>query len=144
MAGSPSPKVFGMLPSDPYCARRPHRRLYRQPGNLISKLVHIAEYISPLIPSFLRPDFHAEARGMTFRDCSFADFRKRLREGDWAESKDVTPWDCTFEAASEFETEFWATTEMSQRKTWFRSYAATFVGCFRVVIDSLANDFSSS
>lgn len=68
---------------------------------------------------------------MTFRDCSFAEFKKRLGESDWAQSKDVTPWDCTFEASAEFEMEFWATSEMSERKTWFRSYASTYVSFLR-------------
>ena len=93
------------------------------------------EYLGPLIPDCIRPDFHSESRPLPFNDQSFFQFLARLlaRPCDWAESKDATPYDCTFEAAADRDSRFWRSTENSddmrpanvQGKTWFRTYVAS-------------------
>lgn len=120
-----------------------------QVGSFITKLVYTLEYLSPLLPSFLRPDFHAEARSLSLHDLSFMQFFRSLVaprppsrvDGmiDWAQSKDATPYDCTFEAAAERDEQFWDSMPVggeswanagsvrlkSKGQTWYRSYAAS-------------------
>lgn len=93
----------------------------------MTKAVHALEYMSPFLPRVLLPDMHAESRQMTFHDQSFTEFLRRLRQSDWAESKDATPYDCTFEAAQLRDVAFWESEKRSVGRTWFRSYAATIV-----------------
>lgn len=92
------------------------------PGDMLAKGVHVAAYLAPLLPRFL--DLHADARGLSFRHTSFRSFLRQLRRSEWAESRDATPYDVTFDAADERE---------SQRegkvnpRTYYRSYCATLV-----------------
>ena len=99
---------------------------FRQIGSLISKVVHSMSNVSPLLPSFLRPDFHGDARALSLYDISFTQMLMQFWRSDWMESKDSTPWDCTFEAAEERDREFWKGSK-GLEKTWFRSYSGTMV-----------------
>ncbi|TFK30866.1 alpha/beta-hydrolase [Coprinopsis marcescibilis] len=72
-------------------------------GALLAKLIHIFAYISPLVPYSLLWDLHAESRSLSYRDISIPAFFRHLWRSDWAESKDATPYDMTFEAADERE-----------------------------------------
>ncbi|KAJ7675395.1 alpha/beta-hydrolase [Mycena rosella] len=70
-------------------------------GALVGKGVHILSFISPLLPRAL--DLHADCRSLTYRDISFSSLLKQLWKSDWAESRDATPFDVTFQAADERE-----------------------------------------
>ena len=83
----------------------------------------------------MRPDFHSESRSLSLSDQTFSQFLKRLfaRPNDWAETKDATPYDCTFEAAADRDSRFWRSAEDAddtrpvnvKGKTWFRTYVAS-------------------
>ncbi|EAU92760.1 lipase [Coprinopsis cinerea okayama7 len=85
-------------------------------GALIAKVVHLLAYIAPPTPVandeasvdgrrsswleyFQVLDLHPESRSLSYRDISFLQFLRYLWRSDWAESKDATPYDMTFEAA---------------------------------------------
>jgi hypothetical protein len=125
-AGLPHAQRFSVSTNIP--DRSVSKALLPQPENVIAKCIRTLIYISPLIPSFMRPDFHAEARRLTFWDLSPLQFWKSLRANDWAQSRDVTSWDLTFEAADQFGQDFWDSASKSRERTWFRSYCATLVG----------------
>ncbi|KAI0651991.1 alpha/beta-hydrolase [Trametes meyenii] len=89
-------------------------------GDILAKGVHVAAYLSPILPRFL--DLHADARDLSFRRTSLWSLLCQLRKSDWAESRDATPYDATFEAADERE----ALNEGAVHpKTFYRSYCAT-------------------
>jgi hypothetical protein len=96
------------------------------------KAVYTLEYLRPLIPESMRLDFHSESRSLSLNDQSFPRYLKRLfaTPSDWAETKDATSYDCTFEAAADRDDWFWRSTENDPRpvnvkgKTWFRTYVA--------------------
>ena len=67
---------------------------------------------------------HVEARGLSFYDSSFASFLKQLWRSDWAESRDATPFDTTFNAAEEREA---GEEGVIHPNTFYRSYCATLV-----------------
>ncbi|KAH9858051.1 alpha/beta-hydrolase [Lenzites betulinus] len=90
------------------------------PGDILSKAVHIAAYLAPVLPRFL--DLHADARALSFRDASFRSFLGQLRKSGWAESRDATPYDVTFDAAEEREAR--GEGEVNPN-TFYRSYCAT-------------------
>ncbi|KAJ7040392.1 alpha/beta-hydrolase [Mycena alexandri] len=71
-------------------------------GSMVGKGVHILSFISPLLPRAL--DLHGDCRSLTYRDVSFLSLLKQLWKSDWAESRDATPFDVTFQAADERET----------------------------------------
>ncbi|KAM5530506.1 hypothetical protein V8D89_015822 [Ganoderma adspersum] len=89
-------------------------------GNFLAKGVHVASYLSPILPRLF--DLHVEARGLSFYDSSFASFLKQLWRSDWAESRDATPFDTTFNAADEREA---AQEGVIHSNTFYRSYCAT-------------------
>lgn len=68
-------------------------------GSILAKCVHLITFFAPLLPRAL--DFHAEARSLSFWDITFLSFIKQLWKSDWAEGRDATPFDATFEAADE-------------------------------------------
>ncbi|KAL5533939.1 hypothetical protein ACEPAG_399 [Sanghuangporus baumii] len=68
-------------------------------GNVLAKAVHVLSYISPLLPKAL--DLHADSRALSYQECSFISFLRHLWQSDWAEGRDATPFDVTFEAADE-------------------------------------------
>ncbi|KAJ8083779.1 hypothetical protein PM082_002545 [Marasmius tenuissimus] len=70
-------------------------------GSLVAKGVHIVSYLSPLLPRAL--DLHADSRSLSFNDIPFTTLLRQLWRSDWAESRDATPYDVTFEAADERE-----------------------------------------
>ncbi|KAL0580803.1 hypothetical protein V5O48_001179 [Marasmius crinis-equi] len=70
-------------------------------GSFLAKGVHVVSYLSPLLPTAL--DLHADSRALSYNDISFLSFLKQLWRSDWAESRDATPFDVTFEAADERE-----------------------------------------
>ncbi|KAI1788803.1 alpha/beta-hydrolase [Ganoderma leucocontextum] len=89
-------------------------------GNFLAKGIHVASYLSPVLPRFL--DLHIEARGLSFYDSSLTSFLKQLWRSDWAESRDATPYDTTFNAADEREA---AQEGVIHPNTYYRSYCAT-------------------
>ncbi len=92
-------------------------------GDLLAKGVHIAAYLSPLLPSFLDPG--VDYRKLSYRHASFTSFLGQLWKSDWAESRDAAPYDVTFDAASDRE----AVEEGAvNANTYYRSYCATLVG----------------
>ncbi|KAJ6520040.1 alpha/beta-hydrolase [Mycena sanguinolenta] len=88
-------------------------------GSVLGKWVHILSYISPLLPQVV--DFHADCRSLTYRDISFFSLLKQLWKSDWAESKDATPYDVTFQAADERESDGEGVTEP---ETFYQSHVA--------------------
>ncbi|KAF9481658.1 alpha/beta-hydrolase [Pholiota conissans] len=66
-------------------------------GALLAKFIHLAAYLSPLLPSVL--DMHADARALSYRESSLISFGKQLWSSDWAASTDAVPYDMTFEAS---------------------------------------------
>ncbi|KAJ7170095.1 alpha/beta-hydrolase [Mycena filopes] len=70
-------------------------------GSIVGKGVHILSFVSPLLPRAL--DLHGDCRSLTYRDVSFLSLLKQLWKSDWAESRDATPFDITFQAADERE-----------------------------------------
>ncbi|KAJ7246306.1 hypothetical protein B0H12DRAFT_1126622 [Mycena haematopus] len=70
-------------------------------GSVLGKCVHILSYVSPFLPEVV--DFHGDCRSLTYRDISFFSLLKQLWKSDWAESRDATPFDVTFQAADERE-----------------------------------------
>lgn len=94
-------------------------------GDIMAKGVHLAAYFAPVLPRFL--DVHADARGLSFRQASFLSFLRQLRKSDWAGSRDVTPYDVTFESADERESR--REGEVHPR-TYYRSYCATLVSAY--------------
>jgi hypothetical protein len=82
---------------------------------------------------------------LTFKKLPFtALLRNVFRRSQWIESKDSTPWDCTFQAAGERDVGYWEAAAAAVAKslscdatsagvgagagrTWFRSYAAVMV-----------------
>ena len=70
-------------------------------GSILTRVVHIVAYLSPLLPSSL--DLHADSRSLSYRNSSFSELLAQLWKSDWAESRDATPFDVTFEAADERE-----------------------------------------
>lgn len=91
-------------------------------GSALSKMVHIISFISPYLPQAL--DLHTESRSLSFQETSFFSFLRQLWKSDWAESRDATPFDVTFEAAdvrdSRLEGE-------PHPRTFYRSYTAYMV-----------------
>lgn len=95
-------------------------------GYFLAKGVHIVSYVSPFLPSVF--DMHVDARRLSYRDSSFLQFLRHLWKSEWAESRDATPYDTTFEAADEREAAGEGTVNPN---TYYRSYCATMVGCSR-------------
>ena len=64
------------------------------------------------------------------RDMSIWGLIKQLYRSDWAETKDATPWDCTFAAAEVRDDEFERFRKQgmsSSSRTWYRSYCMSYV-----------------
>ncbi|KAH8099298.1 alpha/beta-hydrolase [Cristinia sonorae] len=90
-------------------------------GNAITKVVHIISYLSPWTASHM--DFHTESRGYSCREASFWSLIKTLWRSDWAESRDIAPYDCTYVSADTRE----AMGEGAVNpNTFYRSYAASW------------------
>jgi len=68
------------------------------------------------------------------RDMSIWGLMKQLYQSDWAETKDATPWDCTFAAGECRDDEFarFRKRGMGTAKTWYRSYCMSYVSIFIV------------
>ncbi|KIJ66335.1 hypothetical protein HYDPIDRAFT_86876 [Hydnomerulius pinastri MD-312] len=91
-------------------------------GSVLAKAAHIVSYLSPVLPKVF--DLHAESRELSFRDTSLPSLWQQLFKSDWAEGRDATPYDVTFQAAEERE----ALHEgLPHKKTFYRSYCASFV-----------------
>ncbi|PAV22511.1 alpha beta-hydrolase [Pyrrhoderma noxium] len=88
-------------------------------GNAISKVVHILSYFSPVLPSAL--DFHADSRALSYRESSFSELLCHLWKSNWAESRDATPFDVTFEAADLRDVEGEG---RCNTRTYYRSYTS--------------------
>ncbi|KAF9076043.1 alpha beta-hydrolase [Rhodocollybia butyracea] len=88
------------------------------PGSIIAKGVHLISYLSPILPRSL--DLHTESRQMSFRDISIVSLMRQLWKSDWAESRDATPFDVTFEAADKREAD---QEGKPHSKTFYRSCA---------------------
>ena len=91
-------------------------------GNAISKVVHILSYFSPVLPSAL--DFHADSRALSYRESSFSELLCHLWKSNWAESRDATPFDVTFEAADLRDVEGEG---RCNTRTYYRSYTSCMV-----------------
>jgi hypothetical protein len=91
-------------------------------GSLVTKCVHIASYLSPFMPSFL--DMHADSRSLSFWDTSFSSFLRSLRKSDWAESRDASPFDVTFQGVDMREANLEG---LPHPGTFYRSYVACMV-----------------
>lgn len=91
-------------------------------GDLLAKGVHMAAYLSPILPSFLDP--RVDSRKLSFKDASFTSLLRQLWKSDLAESRDAAPYDVTFDAASDRESMDEGAVNMN---TYYRSYCATLV-----------------
>ncbi|ESK98070.1 alpha beta-hydrolase domain-containing protein [Moniliophthora roreri MCA 2997] len=88
-------------------------------GSMLAKGVHIVSYLSPFLPRVL--DLHIDSRLLSLYDITPLELLKQLWKSDWAESRDATPYDVTFEAADERE----ANGEGEiYPGTWYRSWCA--------------------
>ncbi|KAF5385190.1 hypothetical protein D9615_001327 [Tricholomella constricta] len=103
-------------------------------GSLLSKWVHLVTFLSPLLPRML--DLHAESRSLSYRELSFTSLLKQLWSSDWAESRDATPFDVTFEAADERESNLEGHTHP---RTYYRSHVACMAQS-----SSMMTDFNSA
>lgn len=93
-------------------------------GNILSKVVHIGAYLSPLLPDYIDP-WHLEHRSLSCTETSFLDLLKNLvQTSDLATSRDVTPWDATFIAADERDANLEGEPHPN---TFYRSFAAVMV-----------------
>ncbi|KAI8990569.1 alpha/beta-hydrolase [Trametes punicea] len=101
------------------------------PGNILAKGVHIAAYLSPIFSRIC--DLHADARALSFHEASFWSFLRQLYKSDWAESRDATPYDVTFEAADEREAVGEGGVNLN---TFYRSYCATLTSCLQTDVDA--------
>ena len=88
-------------------------------GSVLAKTVHVLSYLSPILPKAL--DLHSDSRALSFHESSFASFLCHLWRSDWAEGRDATPFDVTFEAADEREANYEGT---CHPRTFYTSYAA--------------------
>ncbi|KAJ7631150.1 alpha/beta-hydrolase [Roridomyces roridus] len=88
-------------------------------GAFVGRTAHILSFLSPFLPPAL--DMHADCRSLTYRDASLLSLLKQLWRSDWAESRDVTPFDTTFQAADERESDGEGYTEP---ETFYRSHVA--------------------
>ncbi|KAF7347647.1 hypothetical protein MVEN_01521700 [Mycena venus] len=77
-------------------------------------------YLSPLLPQAV--DFHGDCRSLTYRDISFLSLLRQLWKSDWAESRDATPFDVTFQAADERESDGEGVTDPD---TFYQSHVAS-------------------
>lgn len=89
-------------------------------GSVFAKWVHLVTFFSPLLPRVL--NLHAEARSLSFYDISPISLLKQLWRSDWAESHDATPFDATFEAADERESNLEG---QVHSRTYYRSHVAS-------------------
>ncbi|KAJ7161357.1 alpha/beta-hydrolase [Mycena crocata] len=72
-------------------------------GAILGKVVHILSFLSPLLPASEPFDMHGDCRSLSYREMSFPSLLKQLWKSEWAESRDATPFDVTFQAADERE-----------------------------------------
>jgi len=70
-------------------------------GTVLAQTAHLIAFLSPVLPRTL--DLHAESRSLSFMESSWTNLLKQLWKSDWAQSRDATPYDVTFEAADERE-----------------------------------------
>lgn len=91
-------------------------------GTVLAQAAHLIAFLSPILPRSL--DLHIESRALSFHDLSFLDLLKQLWHSDWAQSKDATPYDVTFEAVDERED---IGEGKVHPKTFYRSHAAYMV-----------------
>ena len=90
---------------------------------MLAKAIHIISYFSPSLPRAF--DLHTDARQLSYTQTTFMEFLRQLWRSDWAEGKDATPYDVTFEAA---ETRESMGEGMCNPNTFYTSYAAYMVG----------------
>ncbi|KAJ7109995.1 Alpha/Beta hydrolase protein [Mycena epipterygia] len=90
-------------------------------GSVVGKAVHILSFISPLLP-YGAFDMHGDCRSLTYLDISFISLLKQLWKSDWAESRDATPFDATFQAADERESNAEGVVDP---ETYYQSHVAT-------------------
>ncbi|KAJ7925998.1 hypothetical protein B0H13DRAFT_1109184 [Mycena leptocephala] len=88
-------------------------------GSILGKWVHLLSFVSPLLPQAL--DMHGDCRSLTYRDIPFTSLLKQLWKSDWAESRDATPFDVTFQAADERESNAEGTVDP---ETFYQSHVA--------------------
>jgi hypothetical protein len=67
---------------------------------------------------------HGDCRSLTYRDIPFTSLLKQLWKSDWAESRDATPFDVTFQAADERESNAEGTVDP---ETFYQSHVALMV-----------------
>lgn len=91
-------------------------------GSLLAKAVHTLAYLSPYLPRAF--DLHADSRSLSCNETSFLMFVRHLWRSDWAEGRDATPFDVTFQAADEREARGEG---VCHPKTYYRSYTAQIV-----------------
>ncbi|KAG0707522.1 alpha beta-hydrolase [Suillus ampliporus] len=93
----------------------------------------------PLLPAAL--DLHAESRRLSYRDASLSSLWHQLCKSDWAQSRDATPYDVTFQAAEEREVDGEG---QPHQRTFYRSYIASLRHTERdsTYRDSIANILS--
>lgn len=89
-------------------------------GAILSRIIHVLSYLSPLLPAAL--DLHAESRCLSYRDASLPSLWRQLCKSDWAQSRDATPYDATFQAAEEREVDGEG---QPHQRTFYRSYSAS-------------------
>ncbi|EIN14006.1 alpha/beta-hydrolase [Punctularia strigosozonata HHB-11173 SS5] len=88
-------------------------------GAAVAKMVHVASYLSPLLPRIF--DMHTESRALSYRETTFISLLRQLYRSDWAEGRDATPFDMTFQGAEERES---AGEGIPHDGTFYRSYVA--------------------
>lgn len=90
-------------------------------GSFITKIVHLISFFSPWTADYM--DFHTESRAMSFYETSLWSMLKQLLKSDWGTSRDIAPFDCTYESADTREAK--GEGEVNG-KTFYRSYAASW------------------
>ena len=73
---------------------------------------------------------HADSRSLCYRTLSIPELLRQLYKSEWAESRDCSPFDATFQGADIREMNMEG---LTNPRTFYRSYAACMVSIITIV-----------
>lgn len=101
-------------------------------GRITSCIVHVGAYFAPFLPEWLNP-WLLESRPLSYHDCTFGEMLSNaLVHSDVATSRDIAPWDATFEASDERDADMEGAPCAS---TYYRSFSSSMVGSSMSIAD---------
>lgn len=92
-------------------------------GSLIAMTIHFCMFFAPLFSGDLW-DLFCEARSYSCKDISVLQFLKHVWKSGWAESKDIAPYDVTYQSVVAREKNGEG---VVNKGTYYTSYAANMV-----------------